>query len=131
MMVCSGPRGFTPLSAYARRAPEPLGSNARASRRLRTNLSYKDPSGGWGNDTSRLIPLGEDQFGSLGLGLEDMVDAYIQTVLSVVAIEQMSESLVDGQGNFAVERFQALNGDLSLMREIPALSEDPLFQPQL
>jgi hypothetical protein len=56
----------------------------------------------------------------LGLALDDLIDAYVQTVLSVWAIEEMSRSLLDNQGDFSYETFHELNGDEALLREFLA-----------
>jgi hypothetical protein len=118
MLVCSGPRGFEPVAAYARRARDPLGSGASAPRRFATNLSSRDASGAWTVDDSRLVPLGTAGFDQLGLSLDDLVDAYVQTVLSVWAIEQMSRSLLDGHGDIDHQAFLAESGDDVLLGEL-------------
>jgi hypothetical protein len=118
MMVCSGPRGFEPVAAYARRARDPLGSDAPAMRRFATNLSSRDAGGAWTVDDSRLVPLGVAGFELLGLSLDDLIDAYVQTVLSVWAIEQMSRSLLDGRGDFDHHAFLAESGDDALLAEL-------------
>jgi hypothetical protein len=118
MLVCSGPRGFEPVAAYARRAPEPLDSGAPASRRFATNLSGRNAGGAWTLDDSRLVPLGAAGFELLGLSLDDLIDAYVQTVLSVWAIEQMSRSLLDEHGDFSRQAFLAENGDDALLGEL-------------
>jgi len=118
MMVCSGPGGFEPVAAYARRARDPLVGGSPSPRRFATNLSSRDASGAWTVDDSRLVSLGTAGFDLLGLSLDDLIDAYVQTVLSVWAIEQMSRSLLDGHGDFNRQAFLTENDDDALLGEL-------------
>lgn len=120
MMVGSGPRGFRPIAAYARRARDPMGSRmaSDAWRQYGTNLSYQDERGEWQTDDSRLIPLSEQEFESLGLGLDELIDAYVQTVLATVAIDRLAHELVDPHKGLDFTGFAAMNDDPGLLREL-------------
>jgi hypothetical protein len=59
-----------------------------------------------------------DDFNRLGLGLDDLTEAYLQTVLAVTAIDRMASNLVTSKGTFRSKLFQALNPDRSLCAEI-------------
>ncbi len=68
-------------------------------------------------------------FCTLGLGLDDIIDAYIQTALAVVAIDKMcARLLIPGTdtdvGTFNLELFRSLNPDDVLVREILQGSPD-------
>ena len=56
-------------------------------------------------------------FNQLGLGVDDLIDAYVQTVLSVVAIDNMCQRLMR-DGDFDVDTFATLNPDPALLREL-------------
>ena len=122
MMVSSTENGILPLCAYARRSQDPLvdniadGSNSWGM--LGTNLSFKHSDGSWGSDTKRLILMDRRDFNQLGIGLDDLVEAYIQSVLSMVAIDKMAQVLVNKQGKFKPKLYKSLNDDLSLLNEI-------------
>ena len=57
-------------------------------------------------------------FNKLGIGMDDLIEAYIQTVLSTVAIDQMAQTLVNSQGKFRMRLFKSLNDDEAFIREI-------------
>lgn len=62
--------------------------------------------------------MGFRDFNSLGLSIDDIIESYISTVLSVIAIDKMACRLVDDRGRFDMELFSALNPDDVLCAEI-------------
>ena len=84
---------------------------------LGTNLSVKDEAGNWTTETNRLLLMDVKDFNQLGLGVDDLIDAYIQTVLSVVAIDEMCQRLMPND-RFDVETFASLNPDAALLKEL-------------
>lgn len=122
MMVSATKDGIKPLCTYARRAEKPLIDKINTStdswKMLGTNLSIKNPDGSWGSDTNRLVLMDRRDFNKLGVGLDDLIEAYIQTVLSMVAIDKMSQTLFNKQGKFRMRLFKSLNDDPSLLDEI-------------
>ena len=121
MMVGSGPEGFSPISIYGRRALAPLAEEIQGSDNswsmLGTNLSIKREDGGWDSDTSRLILMDTKDFNSVGIGVDDLIDGYIQTVLSVMAIDQMAVQLINSKGKLKSKLFRSLNSDARLESE--------------
>lgn len=122
MMVSSTENGIRPLCTYARRSAKPLidhiGDSTDSWQMLGTNLSFKNPDGSWGSDTNRLVLMDRRDFNKLGIGLDDLIEAYIQTVLSMVAIDKMAKTLINKQGKFRMRLFKSLNDDPSLINEI-------------
>jgi len=122
MMVSSTPEGIKPLATYARRAENPLVDNLNQGvdswSMLGTNLSMRNLDGSWSADTNRLVLMDRRDFNRLGIGLDDLIEAYIQTVLSMVAIDKMAQTLVNKQGKFRVKLFKSLNDDQSLLDEL-------------
>lgn len=122
MMVSATPKGIRPLCVYARRAEKPLedeltdGSNSWSI--LGTNLSYRKPDGDWDTDTTRLLLMDRRDFNRLGVGLDDLIEAYIQTVLSMISIDKMAQELMSKEGRFRMKTFKELNDDKSLINEI-------------
>lgn len=57
-------------------------------------------------------------FNLLGLSIDDLIESYISTVLSVIAIDKLACRLVDQKGRFDMELFSALNPDDVLCAEI-------------
>ena len=57
-------------------------------------------------------------FNSLGIGLDDLIEGYIQTVLSTIAIDKMAIKLVNNKGGLKKKLFKSLNDDDSLINEI-------------
>ncbi|KAM3582888.1 hypothetical protein VKS41_004649 [Umbelopsis sp. WA50703] len=127
MMVTGNADGFRPICIYGRKSRLPLTTNldpnANTWDMLGTNLSVKLPDGGWTTDTSRLILMDRKDFNQLGLGIDDLIDAYIQTVLAVIAIDRMAARLM-ATGSFDYNLFSSLNPDNALMQEIKMANED-------
>ena len=122
MMVSSTESGIRPLCTYARRALKPLSEGitegANSWDMLGTNLSLKNADGSWDSDTNRLVLMDRRDFNKLGIGLDDLIEAYIQTVLSMVAIDRMAATLMNKSGKFRTKLFRSLNNDESLLEEI-------------
>jgi len=122
MMVCGTPNGFRLLSIYSRRAELPLASEIKSGDRswdmLGTNLSHKLSSGDWATDTHRLLLMDRRDFNTLGLGLDDLIEAYMQTVLSTIAIDKMAAQLINKKGKFRQKVFATLNDDPVLTHEV-------------
>lgn len=122
MMVSATEDGIRPLCSYARRSEKPLvdhiGDSTDSWKMLGTNLSFKNPDGSWNSDTNRLILMDRRDFNKLGIGLDDLIEAYIQTVLSMVAIDKMAGTLTNKQGKFRMRLFKSLNNDAGLIDEI-------------
>lgn len=122
LMVSSTSEGIKPLCVYSRRAAEPLTDTIEAGSdswsMLGTNLSIKEGENLWGSDTNRLMLMDRRDFNKLGLGLDDLVEAYIQTVLSTIAIDKMSKNLYNSKGKFRIKLFKSLNNDQALLDEL-------------
>lgn len=121
MMVSSTDEGIRPLCVYARRARTPLvdkiGDSTDSWDMLGTNLSIKEESG-WSSDTNRLLLMDRRDFNKMGIGLDDLIEAYIQTVLSMIAIDNMAKDLISTKGKFKMRLFRSLNNDQALIEEI-------------
>jgi hypothetical protein len=122
MMVCASPKGMKPVAVYARRAERPLPRELHASEDswaiLGTNLSQKTNGGSWAADTDRLLLMDRRDFNRIGVGLDDLVEAYIQSVLSVKAIDAMAANLLTTKGGLRTKLFRALDEDASLLAEV-------------
>ncbi len=120
LMVYSSPKGFMPCAIYARRARTPLESKYPEDswNVLGTNLSVKVGENQWDSDTSRLMLMDQKDFNSLGIGTDDLIEAYIQTILTIVAIDKMAIQLTSKKGTFRSKLFQSLDNDKSLFSEI-------------
>jgi len=121
VMVAATTEGIKPICLYARRAALPLADQLDAGSDswdiLGTNLSIKTPTG-WDSDTNRLLLMDRRDFSKLGLGLDDLVEAYIQTVLPMIAIDKMAINLLNSKGRFRMQLFRSFNDDQSLISEI-------------
>lgn len=121
-MVGASPDGFYPLSLYARRARSPLQSELTAGSdswsMLGTNLSVRLDGGRFTTEPDRLLLMDRRDFNELGVGLDDLTEAYLQTVLSIAAIDGMARSLVNTKGAFRRRHFLSVNPDTALAAEI-------------
>jgi hypothetical protein len=121
MMVCASETGFRPLAIYARRARHPLTEDLKGQRSwdvLGTNLSNKEADGSWSSDTDRLLLMDRKDFNTLGLSIDDLIEAFIQSVLATIAIDKMAIGLTSSKGRFRSKLFQSLNDDPALLEEI-------------
>jgi hypothetical protein len=122
MMIHHTPLGFRPLALYSRRARMPLASKiadgSSSWDMLGTNLSTLTPDGNWASDTSRLLLVDRRDFNKLGVGLDDLIDGFIQSVLSTIAIDLMAKRIVGERGQLKTKLFRSLNPDTSLLQEI-------------
>ena len=122
LMVSSTPEGIRPLACYSRRAHLPLADEltdgADSWAMLGTNLSEKLGDNQWTSDVSRLILMDRRDFNRLGVGLDDLIEAFVQTVLSTIAIDRMAKELFNQKGKFRKRLFRSLNNDPVLLGEI-------------
>ena len=122
VQVASTAEGLRPICVYGRRAAVPLADElpegASSWPMLGTNLSHRLPDGRFETDPNRLVLMDRRDFNRLGIGLDDLIEAYVQTVLSTVAIERVCRRLHDKQGRFRMKLFRGLNDDPSLLEEI-------------
>ncbi len=122
LMVGADESGFYPLALYARRARRPLAERLESGRSswdmLGTNLSVRRPDGSWDTESERLLMVDTRDYNRLGLGLDDLIEAYLQTVLAVTAIDRMAQRLVTQRGAFRHKLFASLTPDPALASEI-------------
>jgi len=122
MMASSTTEGIRPLCVYARKAAKPLvdylDEGTDSWQILGTNLSIKEGINQWSSDTNRLMLMDRRDFNKLGLGLDDLIECYIQTVLSMIAIDKMCIKLYNAKGKFRTRLFKSLNDDPALLNEI-------------
>ncbi len=123
MMIVNGMEGFLPVGMYARRAREPLvydlPEGADSWSMLGTNLSIKTREG-FDTEPSRLLMADIRDFNRLGIGLDDLAEAYLQTCMAAVAIDRLALKLVDDKKVFKDKLFFGLNPD-------PAFAEEMLL----
>jgi hypothetical protein len=122
MMVISTENGIKPVSVYSRRAEKPLSNNLSEGTdswaMLGTNLSVKLEGNKWESETNRLMLMDRKDFNKLGISIDSLIEAYIQTVLSTIAIDKMSKDLVTKKGSLKKSLFKSLNNDATLIKEI-------------
>lgn len=122
VQVAATSSGLRPVSVYGRRAAKPLADALAVGEAswpmLGTNLSHRLPDGRFETDPARLVLMDRRDFNRLGIGLDDLIEAYVQTALSTVAVERVCRRLHDKQGRFRMKLFRGLNDDESLLAEI-------------
>lgn len=129
VMVCSGHGGFRVCSMYARRAREALrpliSDDIDSWEMLGTNLSVKVDKHSFTTEPERLLLMDRRDFNFLGMGIDDIIDAFVQTALAVVAIDRMCIFLMGdqrdcaGSSAFDYDKFRSVNDDSGLLCEIP------------
>ena len=122
VMIISTPNGYLPAAIYARKARKRLESELQPDSNsweiLGTNLSEKLGQNEWGSDTDRLLLMDRKDFNTLGIGIDDLINGFIQTVLSVVAIDKMATQLIGTKNQFKMKLFKSLDRDECLISEI-------------
>ncbi|MCB0837230.1 MAG: hypothetical protein KDD63_08020 [Bacteroidetes bacterium] len=122
MMIGSMEDGLRPMAIYARRARSPLVEKLESANDsweiLGTNLSINNFDGTFTSDSSRLMMMDRRDFNKLGISLDDLIEGYIQTILSLIAIDKMAVTLINQKGKMRNRLFSSLNNDLSLIKEI-------------
>lgn len=123
LTVTTNKEGFLPVSVNFRKARKPLVDDVDAIESswdvLGTNLSVKLDKNAWDTETDRLMVLDDECFEQLRLDENDLIDSYVQTVLSMIAIDKMCIELIhDDDRGFNFERFKRMNPDYSLLNEI-------------
>jgi len=112
---------YRPLVIYARKAHTPLAEKLTPESdswaMLGTNLSVKKTDDSWDTETARLLLMDRRDFNQLGISVDTLIDGFIQTVLSVTAIDNMAENLV-ADGSFNADLFTSLNKDEGLLKEL-------------
>jgi hypothetical protein len=130
VMVGAAPSGFFPVALYARRARLPLPAqpdpDTGSWEVLGTNLSKRLPDGSWDSETERLLLVDEREWDRLGLGLPELVEAYVQTVACLVAIDELADSLLGPGGRLVRTRLFAQNADAALLSEVADPGEPEL-----
>lgn len=121
-MVGTSPDGFFPVAVYARRARKPLTTELNAGDdswdMLGTNLSVKQPDGSFTTQPERLLLVDSRDFNRLGFGMDDLIESYIQSVMSIVAIDDMAKTLINTKGKFRKKLFASINPDRRFNEEI-------------
>lgn len=122
LMIHRTAEGFRPVGMYSRRSraplPRDLDTDISTWDVLGTNISVKTGANTWDYDVGRLILMDRKDFNQLGLGIDDLIEAYVQTVLSTLAIDRMARRLVNSKGRFRRKHFLTLNQDQALVDEI-------------
>lgn len=122
VMVCASPSGVRPLAVYARRTRSPLSAELEGQdswSMLGTNLSVKQTDGSFTTEPNRLLLMDRRDFSRLGLGLDDLIEAYVQTVLATHAIDGMARELLGAKGQLKRRLFGSLVDDRALLQELP------------
>jgi hypothetical protein len=113
---------YAPVGMYARRAQHPmteeLPSGTSSWQMLGTNLSVKIGDEQWDTEPRRLLMFDRKDFTKLGLGLDDLIDAFVQSVMANRAIDDLAQHLMTRAGSFRSNLFRSINDDAQLMAEI-------------
>lgn len=131
MMIHWDNNCWRPLCVYSRRAKEPLSQDLDETidswPMLGTNLSVKLSENDWKSDTNRLLIMDTRSFNKLGIGLDDLINGYIQSVLSTIAIDDLCKVFMnkdennfeqENHGIFDFKMFSNLNPDKDILSDI-------------
>lgn len=122
MIIQHTPEGYKPLSLYSRRAEKPLAKDIASGDEswsiLGTNLSIAEGKNLWSSDVSRLMMMDTKGFNKLGIGLDSLIDGFLQSVMATKAIDQMAIQLIGSKGKLRKKLFKSLNNDQTLINEI-------------
>ncbi|MCG8417759.1 MAG: hypothetical protein MJE77_07425 [Proteobacteria bacterium] len=126
VMVSWQGESYAPVAMYARRAPIAMEADLQPGTDswmvLGTNLSLKVGEEKWDTEPRRLLMMDRKDFGKLGMGLDDLIEAFVQAVLANRAIDDLARKLVKRGGGFRSDLFRSLNHDEALLNEIKSAS---------
>ncbi|PVH25569.1 ATP-grasp domain-containing protein [Sphingobacterium corticibacter] len=98
MMVHATDKGMRPLAIYSRKSKyplnQPLPEGLDSWEVYGTNLSVKNTDG-WSYDDVRLILFDIKNFGILGLGLDELIEGFVQSCMAVYTIDQQAKRMFD------------------------------------
>ena len=100
---------------------------------LGTNLSKMTGPEQWDTEPQRLLMMDRRDYGRLGMGIDDLIESFVQAVLANRAIDDLACQLVKRGGGFRRELFASLNSDPVLMAEIreePARPRESISEGQ-
>ncbi|MEX1023983.1 MAG: hypothetical protein WD226_02800 [Planctomycetota bacterium] len=113
---------YRPVAMYARRAPLAMSSEVPEKSDswlvLGTNLSKKVGDEEWETEPKRLLMMDRKDFHKLGLGLDDLIDSYVQAVMANRAIDDLAQQLSKRGGGLRRDLFRSLNNDEELLNEV-------------
>ena len=124
MVVTSNENGFRPVSINGRRARKPMIKDLSSVEEmdsweiLGTNLSVQLGRNSWDTECERLIVMNNEDFGQLGIGLDDLIDGFVQTVLAVISIDKFCERFVNESNELNYDLIRDLNTDVNFINEI-------------
>ena len=98
MMMHATEEGMRPLAVYSRKSRfplnQPLPENMSSWEVYGTNLSVKGEAG-WSYADERLILFDVRNFALLGLGIDELIRGFIQSIMAVYAIDQNAIATFD------------------------------------
>jgi hypothetical protein len=122
MMVSWQKETYRPVAMYGRRAPLPMAADLEPGSPswliLGTNLSKKVGEEQWETEPRRLLMVDRKDYNKLGLGLDDLIECFMQSVMANRAIDDLAVRLVKRGGGFRRDLFRSLNNDEKLLAEI-------------
>jgi hypothetical protein len=96
MMMHATEEGMRPLAVYSRRAKiplnEPIPEGMDSWDMYGTNLSIKGEDG-WTYADERLMLFDIRNFGLLGLGIDELIQGFLQSVMAVYSIDQQAKKM--------------------------------------
>lgn len=124
IIACSLPSGFKMTAIRGARAPEPFASICSETNRSPTSTktlnedAYITNIGTDDRSASRLVILDDAAMRGLAIGIDDIVDGFIQTVFSIHAIDAMCKRLTTSDGELNLQLLKELNPDPQLLAEL-------------
>lgn len=122
MVITASESGFFPVSINGRRARKPIIKdnleNINSWEILGTNLSVKVDTNTWDTESKRVLLMDSEEFSELGIGSDDLIDGFIQTILSTIAIDKFCDKILLDDFTINYDLFKMLNSDDKLLEEI-------------
>lgn len=125
IIACSDPSGFKMTAIRAARAARPFTSIRSEENKLLTDSietldedAYITNLGTTGRSESRAIIIDDAAMDALAIGIDDVVDGFMQTVFSIHAIEDMCKRFTTKDGELNLELLKELNPDPQLLAEL-------------
>lgn len=129
IVACNSPTGFKMITICCARAPAPFAKNGEAAeiapnallnkiRTVHENDVYITNIGPNPNGEERSFYVDDAGMKGMGIGMDDVIDGFMQTVYSIHAIDNMCKKLTMEDGELNMQLLTELNPDPQLLAEV-------------
>lgn len=129
IIACDSPTGFKTIAICCARAPAPFAKNGETAeiasdallnkiKTVHEDDAYVSNIGTNPDSEQRSFYVDDAGMKGMGIGMDDVVDGFMQTVYSTLAIDNMCKKLTMEDGELNMQLLKELNPDPQLLAEV-------------